>query len=287
MRTKTVERSILHYVNAERKKRGLPVLSGHPALIKAARSHSRRGAKTGHFEHTGADGSSPTDRASRAGYAGGVAENLWRSSTKGGKGRVWKSRFQWSDERELGKAAVISWMNSPGHRKNILWPDGKHIGIGVAEDKKGQAYFTQCFGNSPDLSSMAGRMTALNLRAPGSRKRPTRGHKQPPHKPIRLPRPLRQLLRRARRFPRRIRRMRWKTVAKRAAIGALVVYAGLTVFHLTNGLSFTDSLRGGFVDAQVTVSCFGEWGTIKQFVDRETLLGADVIGRVPPSEVCP
>ena len=273
MRTKAVERSIFRYVNAERKKRGLRALDGHPALIEAARGHSQRGEKTGHFEHTGADGSSPTDRASRAGYAGGVAENLWRASTKGGKGRAWKSRFQWSDERELGKAAVISWMNSPGHRKNILWPDGKHIGIGVAEDKKGQACFTQCFGNSPDLSAMAGRMSALNLR-------PARKHKRRSHKSLRWPRPLWRPLR-------RIRRMRWKTAAKPAAIGALVIYVGLTVFHLTNGLSFADSLRGGFVDARVAVSCFGDWGTVKQFVDRETLLGADIIGRLPPSEICP
>ena len=45
--TKVVERSILHYTNKERRKRGLLPLSGNRALAKAARGHSRWMSKTG------------------------------------------------------------------------------------------------------------------------------------------------------------------------------------------------------------------------------------------------
>ena len=177
MRTRTVERSILHYANKERKKRGLPVLSGHPALIEAARRHSRWMAKTGRFGHTGAGGSTHSERTSKAGYVGGTGENIWQTPTKGGKGRAWKSRFQWSSDRELDKAAVITWMYSLGHRKNMLSPDYRHIGIGVAESKGGQAYLTQCFGSGLGLPMIV----ADPLRMPRRLKR--------------LPRRLRRLLR--------------------------------------------------------------------------------------------
>ena len=154
MRTRTVERSILHHVNIERKKRNLPSLFGNPALITAARDHSQWMARTGRFSHTGAGGNSHLDRTSKAGYIGGTSENIWQTSTKGGKGRAWKSRFRWSNDRELGKAAVITWMNSPGHRENMLSTEWQHIGIGVAENKRGQAYLTQCFGSGLGLPTI-------------------------------------------------------------------------------------------------------------------------------------
>ena len=154
MRTRTIERSILHQVNIERKERNLRSLSGHPALIRAARGHSQWMAETGRFSHTGAGGNSHSDRASKAGYIGGTSENIWQTSTKGGKGRAWKSRFRWSNDRELGKAAVITWMNSPGHRENMLSAEWRHIGIGVAESKRGQAYLTQCFGSGLGLPTI-------------------------------------------------------------------------------------------------------------------------------------
>lgn len=155
MRTGTVERSILHYVNIERKKRNLPSLSGHPALIRAARNHSHWMAKSGRFSHSGAGGSSHMDRTSKAGYIGGTSENIWQTTTRGGRGRAWKSRFRWRNDRELGKAAVITWMNSPGHRENMLSAEWRHIGIGVAESKRGQAYLTQCFGSGLGLPTIA------------------------------------------------------------------------------------------------------------------------------------
>ena len=69
-------------------------------------------------------------------------------------------------------------MNSPGHRENMLSAEWRHIGIGVAESKRGQAYLTQCFGGGLGLPTIA----VDQLRMP----RPLR----------RFPRTLNRLLRR-------------------------------------------------------------------------------------------
>ncbi len=147
MNYKTVEKSILHYTNKERLKRGLDALEGDPDLIKAARGHSRWMAKRKVQSHTGAGGSTPKDRARKANYSGDmVGENLWRADTKKGKGGTFKSKFRWNSDRKLGKAAVITWMNSPGHKRNLLREEWADIGIGVATDDRGVTYFTQDFG---------------------------------------------------------------------------------------------------------------------------------------------
>ena len=53
----------------------------------------------------------------------------------------------------MGKAAVISWMNSPGHRANLLSSDWRDIGIGVARSKKGTYYLTQNFGDGTSVQA--------------------------------------------------------------------------------------------------------------------------------------
>ena len=146
MNTRKVERSIVHYTNKERRKRGLKPLTGHRALIKAAQEHSRWMAKHRKMSHTGSGGGEPWDRAKRAGYpSGNVSENCWQSS--GSKGLAYKSKFRWRSDWQLGKAAVITWMNSPGHRQNLITPRIRHIGIGVAKNRRGEIFFTQKFGN--------------------------------------------------------------------------------------------------------------------------------------------
>lgn len=153
MNTRTVERSILRYTNRERRKRGIKPLKGHRALIKAARRHSRWMANRDHMSHKGAGGSSHIDRAKEAGYHSTyVSENLWQSS--GNKGLAWGSPFRWRSSRRLGQAAVITWMNSPGHQANLLDPHMKAIGIGVAKNKKGNIYLTQNFGDADNTDFM-------------------------------------------------------------------------------------------------------------------------------------
>lgn len=152
MNTRIVERSILHYTNKERRRYGRKAirkkmpLKGHRALIRAARAHSRWMARNGRMSHTGGGGSRPVDRARRAGYTSYlVSENLWE--TYGRSGGAWKSDFRWHSDWQLGKAAVISWMNSPGHKANLLDSQYTHIGIGVAKNKRNRIYLTQKFGS--------------------------------------------------------------------------------------------------------------------------------------------
>ncbi len=149
-----VERSVLHYTNKERARFGLRPLKADRHLTRSASAHSRWMARTGKFSHEGGGNSNPSDRARGAGYGEGAGENIWWVSSQSGRGRTWKSRFHWNGDWELGKAAVISWMNSPGHRANILKSDYRHLGVGVAKNKRGAYYLTQNFGQNNVVSNV-------------------------------------------------------------------------------------------------------------------------------------
>ncbi|NBD29359.1 MAG: CAP domain-containing protein [Alphaproteobacteria bacterium] len=96
--------------------RGLSTLAEDPRLTAAARNYAGVMARTGHFSHTGPDGSSLSDRARAAGYPCVRAENLAYGP--------------------MTDAQVISsWMASPGHRRNILLRDAREFGYGRAGDK--------------------------------------------------------------------------------------------------------------------------------------------------------
>ena len=151
--TKVVERSIIYYTNRERRKRGLNPLSGNTKLARAARRHSLWMSKTGRFSHKGQGGSSPSERTARAGYWHGTGENIWMNPGAKRSGATYRSRFVWNSDWKLGKAAVISWMNSTGHRRNLLHPDYRHIGIGVARSRRG-TYLTQNFGLGSNMSGL-------------------------------------------------------------------------------------------------------------------------------------
>lgn len=84
------------------------------------------------FSHTGSDGSSPWDRAVRAGYTFTlIGENLYMGSGT------------YNDPQ----AVVQTWLNSPGHRANMLNPDYVHIGVGyIVHPDTGTGYVTAMFG---------------------------------------------------------------------------------------------------------------------------------------------
>lgn len=158
MNTQKVERSILHYTNKERRKRKLQPVVGRRALIRAARAHSRWMSRRGRkVNHIGKGYSTPSERAQKEGYPSSyVGENLWQTS--GRSGLAWKSKFFWDSDWKLGKAAVITWMNSPGHRANLLRPDWRHLGVGVSRNRDGKIYLTQKFGSTPRHQSQSGEL---------------------------------------------------------------------------------------------------------------------------------
>lgn len=116
----TVVGATLCLLNGERADVGLPPLAQNARLASAALAHSREMVDHGYFAHEALDGSSPADRIRATGYipsdrAWTVGENLaWGTGTL-------------ATPRNI----VIAWMNSQGHRENILRPVFDEIGFGI------------------------------------------------------------------------------------------------------------------------------------------------------------
>ncbi|MDO5495575.1 MAG: S-layer homology domain-containing protein [bacterium] len=123
-RPETVRQDIPTATNQERAKEGLAALVRDPVLDRWAQSWAERMAATGDFRHQTENFS-----AIMAEYGGGVGENI---AGAGGS----------TD----GAAFVGLWMNSDGHRANILG-NYQHIGVGVAYSAGGYAYAVQIFGS--------------------------------------------------------------------------------------------------------------------------------------------
>ncbi|WP_338931368.1 sigma-70 family RNA polymerase sigma factor [Streptomyces netropsis] len=118
---------VVNLVNEERAKVGCSALTINPQLTTAAQRHSDDMAARDYMDHTNPDGQGPGERITAAGY---------RWSTYGENVAAGQS----------GPAAVMnSWMNSSGHRQNILNCSFKEIGVGVASDSGGPKW-TQVFG---------------------------------------------------------------------------------------------------------------------------------------------
>ena len=123
------ESSLTGLINQERQNRGLGTLSTQGQLTTVARNHSADMACNSFFSHTGSDGFFPWDRATSLGYNySAIAENIFAGSSN-------------------AQTAFDAWMNSPGHRDNMLNPTYTEIGLGYrywAESPYG-AYTTAVF----------------------------------------------------------------------------------------------------------------------------------------------
>ncbi|OGG55962.1 MAG: hypothetical protein A3F84_00735 [Candidatus Handelsmanbacteria bacterium RIFCSPLOWO2_12_FULL_64_10] len=130
--TGQVEKRILDLVNAERARRKLPPYTHSPELVSLARRHSRNMARHRFFSHTDPEGKDAPARKRTyfPGLFGSLGENIAYHSGH--------------TEEEVARNLMRSWMDSPGHRANILSDQFTHIGVGVAEDGK-QVYATQEF----------------------------------------------------------------------------------------------------------------------------------------------
>ncbi|GAP51321.1 CAP domain-containing protein [Streptomyces azureus] len=117
---------VLKLVNEERAKVGCSPVAANSALTELAQKYSEDMAARGFFDHTDPDGRTPWDRAEKAGISNLGGENIARG--------------------QADAAAVMdAWMNSPGHRANILNCDFKTLGVGV-EFGSGGPWWTQNFG---------------------------------------------------------------------------------------------------------------------------------------------
>ena len=124
---------VIFYTNQARRRNGKGSLSRHLVLQSAAQRHSDWMGSTKTLSHAGPHGITPHRRIRVAGYAGGTTgENIYKYPMAKG-------------QRKLAKKLVDGWMNSPGHRANILHGAFRYIGVGVRE-AGGYIWATQNFG---------------------------------------------------------------------------------------------------------------------------------------------
>jgi uncharacterized protein YkwD len=109
---------VLVELNKARRSRGLAPLRSSSPLAAAADAHTRAMGRFGFFAHESRDGSSFADRVRRY-YR--PRRGLWSVG----------ENLLWSTQGIDARRAVKLWMNSPGHRKNILTPRWREIGLSV------------------------------------------------------------------------------------------------------------------------------------------------------------
>ena len=145
-----VERWVIDFTNAERRIAGLSPFVQDSAISNIARMHSQNMANLDIFSHD-IGGKDPTDRALDNGYdckaywpdgsySYGLSENIakhprvtqWIGTSLFGVSTSYRPDIFDEDSKAMAFGLVEGWMNSPGHRENILDGDSRRIGVGVA-----------------------------------------------------------------------------------------------------------------------------------------------------------
>lgn len=120
---------VVSLTNAHRASHGLRPLADDPRLTAAAQAYSEDMAVRRFYSHTSPEGTQPWDRARAAGSTHlGIGENI-------------------ACGQRSPAEVVQGWMDSPGHRANILKPDFTHIGVGFQGGGTAGTYWTQLFGS--------------------------------------------------------------------------------------------------------------------------------------------
>ncbi len=118
------EQQVITLTNAERAKEGLPALQADTTLMKSARAKSDDMAKNNYFSHTSPTYGSPFDQMKSLGISyKSAGENI-------------------AQGQKTPQEVVQAWMESPGHRENIMNASYTHIGVGYSSNGN---YWTQQF----------------------------------------------------------------------------------------------------------------------------------------------
>ncbi|MBP1926647.1 putative YkwD family protein [Sedimentibacter acidaminivorans] len=121
------EQKVVELVNIERQKAGLSALTLDTSISNVARTKSQDMADNNYFAHQ-----SPT-----YGSAGDMLKQF------GIKWSAWGENI--ASGQRSPESVVTAWMNSEGHRANILSSNFSKIGVGYAVNSKGTPYWTQMF----------------------------------------------------------------------------------------------------------------------------------------------
>lgn len=126
-----VRAAMLEQVNAERRAAGAEPLTADPRLDAAAQKHAEDMLARVFYDHISPEGTTPRQRVQAAGYlADTVGENI-----AAGHFTV--------------DTVVDAWLHSSGHRRNILDPRFRHLGVGIAVgsyEHRYQVLWVQDFG---------------------------------------------------------------------------------------------------------------------------------------------
>lgn len=125
--TKSMEKEVVRLVNIERANNGLAPLKENWELSRIARYKSDDMISKNYFSHTSPTYGSPFKMMNSFGLKySSAGENIAMG-------------------QKTAKEVVQGWMNSPGHRSNILNKSFTEIGVGLSKDSKGNTYWTQMF----------------------------------------------------------------------------------------------------------------------------------------------
>ncbi|MGQ9787558.1 MAG: CAP domain-containing protein [Anaerolineae bacterium] len=116
--------TLISLINTERQRNGLPPLKVNHILMRIAQAHSESMRDQNFFSHTDLNGVDPCTRMTDAGY-------VWQACGENiGAGYP------------TAQAVFQGWMNSPGHRNNLLSPDFTEIGVGYTVGGSYHYYWT-------------------------------------------------------------------------------------------------------------------------------------------------
>jgi len=124
---KALESEVVRLVNVERSKHGLQALTENWELSRIARYKSADMAAKNYFSHTSPTYGSPFR----------MMESFGIKYSSAGENIAMGQRTP--------QEVMTAWMNSSGHRANILSPSYTQIGVGLAKNQSGKAYWTQMF----------------------------------------------------------------------------------------------------------------------------------------------
>lgn len=123
----SIEQQVVNLVNAERAKAGLKPLKADWELARVARFKSEDMRDNRYFDHNSPIYGTPFQMMKSFGINyRSAGENIAAGQT-------------------TAESVMKSWMNSPGHKKNILSPSFTHIGVGYAKGGSYGHYWTQQF----------------------------------------------------------------------------------------------------------------------------------------------
>jgi uncharacterized protein YkwD len=158
----SLEKQIHNLINDERRKNGLTGISWDDKLASIARGHSQDMANRGYFSHYDLEGHDIAYRYEKAAYTCSIyyktdpdgtqwyatgAENIFQNNLYDTVYYIngIPTSYDWNNQDKIATSTVQGWMNSPGHRENILTSYWMNEGIGIAISSDDKVYITEDF----------------------------------------------------------------------------------------------------------------------------------------------